>query len=133
VIKIPTNIEVCKLRGMLCPSSFRLWSFSPEINTVNDWMTGCPPSRLPRWQCRRHKRRGLDPRVRKIPWRRKWEPTPASLSGEPHGQRSLAGYGPWGCRGRHNLKGLQFSSVAQLCLTLCNPMDRSTPGLPVHH
>ena len=27
----------------------------------------------------------------------------------------------------------QFRSVAQLCLTLCNPMDCSTPGLPVHH
>ena len=28
---------------------------------------------------------------------------------------------------------LQFSSVSQLCLTLCNPMNRSMPGLPVHH
>ena len=28
---------------------------------------------------------------------------------------------------------VQFSSVAQLCLTLCDPMNRSTPGLPVHH
>ena len=28
---------------------------------------------------------------------------------------------------------VQVSSVAQLCLTLCNPMNRSTPGLPVHH
>ena len=28
---------------------------------------------------------------------------------------------------------IQFSSVAQLCRTLCNPMDCSTPGLPVHH
>ena len=27
----------------------------------------------------------------------------------------------------------QFSSVAQLCLTCCNPMDCSTPGFPVHH
>ena len=27
----------------------------------------------------------------------------------------------------------QFSSVAQLCPTLCDPMNRSTPGLPVHH
>ena len=27
----------------------------------------------------------------------------------------------------------QFSSVAQSCLTLCDPMDHSTPGLPVHH
>ena len=29
--------------------------------------------------------------------------------------------------------GYQFSSVAQSCPTLCDPMDRSTPGLPVHH
>ena len=29
--------------------------------------------------------------------------------------------------------GIQFSSVAQLCLTFCDPMDCSTPGLPVHH
>ena len=27
----------------------------------------------------------------------------------------------------------QFSSVAQFCLTFCNPMDCSTPGFPVHH
>ena len=31
------------------------------------------------------------------------------------------------------LSSVQFSSVAQSCLTLCNPMNRSTPGLPVHH
>ena len=30
-------------------------------------------------------------------------------------------------------KSVQFSSFAQSCLTLCNPMDCSTPGLPVHH
>ena len=28
---------------------------------------------------------------------------------------------------------VQFSSVAQSCLILCDPMNRSTPGLPVHH
>ena len=28
---------------------------------------------------------------------------------------------------------VQFSSVAQSCLTLCDPVNRSTPGLPVHH
>ena len=33
----------------------------------------------------------------------------------------------------HTPTQLQFSSVAQSCLTLCNPMNRSTPGLPVHH
>ena len=31
------------------------------------------------------------------------------------------------------LMRIQFSSVAQSCLTLCDPMNRSTPGLPVHH
>ena len=28
---------------------------------------------------------------------------------------------------------VQFSSVTQSCLTLCDPMNRSTPGLPIHH
>ena len=31
------------------------------------------------------------------------------------------------------LSSFQFSSVTQLCLTLCDPMNRRTPGLPVHH
>ena len=46
--------------------------------------------------CRRHERLGFHPWVRKIPWRRKWHPTPVFLSGESHGQRNLAGYSPWG-------------------------------------
>ena len=33
----------------------------------------------------------------------------------------------------YNALMCQFSSVAQSCLTLCDPMNRSTPGLPVHH
>ena len=32
--------------------------------------------------------------VRKIPWRREWQPTPVFLPGESHGQRSLVGYSP---------------------------------------
>ena len=31
------------------------------------------------------------------------------------------------------LHSVQFSSVTQSCPTLCDPMNRSTPGLPVHH
>ena len=41
---------------------------------------------------------GFDPWVGKIPWRRRWQPTPIFLPGESHGQRSLAGYNPWGHR-----------------------------------
>ena len=36
--------------------------------------------------------------VRKIPWRREWQPTPVFLPGEFQGQKSLAGYSPWGCK-----------------------------------
>jgi len=41
---------------------------------------------------------GFDPWVRKTPCRRKWQPTPAFLVGESHGQRSLVGYSPEGCK-----------------------------------
>ena len=49
-------------------------------------------------KCRGHKRHGFETRVRKIPWSRKWQPTPVFLPGESHGQRSLAGCNPWGCK-----------------------------------
>ena len=44
----------------------------------------------------RRKRYRFNPWVRKIPWRRAQQPTPVLLPGESHGQRSLAGYSPWG-------------------------------------
>ena len=37
------------------------------------------------------------------------------------------------CTHAHHLKEVQFSSVTQSCPTLCDPMNRSTPGLPIHH
>ena len=48
----------------------------------------------PTCQCRRCKRTEFHPWVGKIPWRRAWQPTPVFLTGESHGQRSLAGYSP---------------------------------------
>ena len=44
----------------------------------------------------------FSPWVGKIPWRRAWQPTQGFLPGEFHGQRSLAGYSPWGRRVGHN-------------------------------
>ena len=43
---------------------------------------------------------GLIPGSGRFPWRRKWQPTPVFLPGESHGQRSLTGYSPWGCKER---------------------------------
>ena len=40
----------------------------------------------------------LNPWVRKIPWSRAWLPTPVFLPGEFHGQSSLVGYSPQGCK-----------------------------------
>ena len=47
-------------------------------------------------QSRRCKRHVFDPWVGKIPWSRKWQPTPTFLPGKFHGQRGLADYCPWG-------------------------------------
>jgi len=51
-------------------------------------------------QSRRHT---FDPWVGKTPSRRKWQPTPGFLPGESHGQRSLAGYSPWGHKSQTQL------------------------------
>ena len=47
-------------------------------------------------QQKRHRWPGFNPWVRKIPWRRKWHPTPVLLPGKFRGLRSLVDYSPWG-------------------------------------
>ena len=75
--------EVCKISGPA--TDLELWLSNKE--------SAC--------QCRRF---GFDPWVGKISWRRKWQPTWVFLPGKFHGQRSLAGYSPQGCkRVRHGL------------------------------
>ena len=59
-------------------------------------LLGGASGREPACQCWRLKRCRFNPWVRKIPWRRKGQPTPVFLPGESHGQRSLAGYSPRG-------------------------------------
>ena len=48
--------------------------------------------------CRRRWRPRFNSWLGKISRRRKWQPTPAFLPGKSHGQRSLAGYSPWGLK-----------------------------------
>ncbi|XP_060272207.1 uncharacterized protein LOC121816219 isoform X4 [Ovis aries] len=47
------------------------------------------------YQCRRHKRRGLDPWVGNTTWKKVWQPTPVFVPGESHGLGGLAGYRLW--------------------------------------
>ena len=60
-------------------------------------LTGLPRSSGREASCQRRGHR-FDVWVGKIPWRRKWQPTPLSLSGKSHGQGNLVDYRPWGHR-----------------------------------
>ena len=44
------------------------------------------------------RRPGFNPWVGRILWKREWQPTSVFLPGESHGQSSLAGHSPWGCK-----------------------------------
>ena len=59
------------------------------------WLSGKEPT----CQCGRHR---FYPWVGKIPWRRKWLPTPVFSPGKSHRQRSLADYSHWDCRVRQD-------------------------------
>ena len=54
---------------------------------------------------------GFDPWVGKIPWRRKWRPTPVLLPGKFHAQKSLVGYSPWGCKESDTTEPFYFTSL----------------------
>ena len=60
---------------------------------------------------------GLDPRVRKVSWRREWLPTPVILPGEFHGWRNLAGYSPWGRKESDTTERLHFLSLSLSVVT----------------
>ena len=72
-----------------------------------------PASQVAQWQRIRLPVQELQetwfsPWVRKIPWRRKWQPTPVFLPGQFHGQRSLVGYCPWDHKESDRTKATQY-------------------------
>ena len=89
------RLAVVSLAGR-SPVSFFVLLFSIGgclniLHWASHWFSGKESS----CQCRRHR---FDLWVRKILWRRKWQPTPGFVPGKAHGQRSLVGYGPWCCK-----------------------------------
>ena len=79
--------------------------------------------------CRRHR---FNPWVWKIPWRRKWQPTPVILPIKSHGQRNLAGCSPWGHkRAGHNWPNswvcesheMPGKAIENACLGLCRKIQ----------
>ena len=106
------------------------WYVKINLNVIGnkEWrptlvLTHCI-CRLPWWLrwlsiCLQCGRPGFDPWVGKIPWRRKWQPTPVFLPGESQKRRSLAGYSPWGCKESDMTERLHFHFqwFRILCLT----------------
>ena len=84
---------------LLKPSKITIW-YKPL--GFPDGASGKEPA----CQCRRC---GLNSWVRKILWRRKWQPTAAFLPGKPHGQRRLIGFSPWGRKESDMTERLHFS------------------------
>ena len=84
------------------------------------WVFMCSPSRSPLPPpsppapfsdgrvCLQRGRTGFDLWVGKIPWRKKWQPTPVLLPGKFHGRRSLVGYRPWGRKESDTTERLHF-------------------------
>ena len=71
-----------------------VWVFSSSPSHDFDHTLLSQASREPAWLVQRCS----EPHtwVGKIPWRRKWQPTPVFLPGKSHGRQSLVGYCPWG-------------------------------------
>ena len=118
VIGMPNSIWYCKTKRLLLKKTRYLkeltllyvwedirahWNHPFDISSAIWGLPRGHPSKESSCQCRRGRRLRFDPWVGKIPWRRKWQPTPVFLPGGSHGQRSLVGYPPWGRRSQTRL------------------------------
>ena len=78
-------------------------------------------------QCRR---RRFSPWGRKIPWRRKWQPTPVFLPGKSHGQRSLVGYSHWVAKNPTGLRDYTLTYFCQKTNSVADAREKSALYLP---
>ena len=113
--KITWTEEPCRLQSMGLQRVGHDWAISLSTHYLGlPWWLSGKESACQSWRARDA---DLIPAwVRKIPWRRKWQPTPVLLPGKFHAQRSLVGYSPWGCKKSDMTEWLHFTS---LHFTLC--------------
>ena len=75
----------------------------------------------------RHKRHEFDPWVRKTPCSRKWQPAAILLPRKPHGERSQAGYDPWGRKESGKTELLSTGMEDELVRIAVNWVEKDTP------
>ena len=92
---------VCYLQVGMCSTVCKLYIMTVFHSGFPWWLRGYSV-------CLQCERPGFDPWVGKIPWRRKWQPTPVFLPGKFHGWRSLVGYGPQGPKESDTTERLHF-------------------------
>ena len=115
----PETTETVQSSGQL------KWRFVSNKHFVQVILTRFWPKKMHSTiECRRAR---FDSWVRKIPWRREWQPTAVFLPGKFHGQRSLAGYSPWGHKSRTRL-----SDSTTTAATICGDLELGVVHL-LHH
>ena len=119
----PIKFEKHHISSVLAPRGYFLFCFYwLQIGTCQEHCQRLNNGHL--WLreqriCLQLRRPGFNPWVRKIPWRRKWQPIPVPLPGKFYGQRSQVVYSPWGGKGSDMADWLAF--IHSFCgdWTLC--------------
>ena len=132
------SFERCVLRVACLTQKGSSWCY---YNVMIPLTSSVMTTGLPWWfsgkesPCQRRslRRLRLDLWVRKVPWRRKWQPTLILLPGESHGQRSLWGCSPWG--GKELSNWTDFIQTAELLSTHspydhCSYSDSTVTAIP---
>ena len=105
--------EWCQLPLILSKSSRDTVEHGSELSQDRGFLDGASGKESV-CQHKRCKIHGFDLWVRKMPWRRKCQPTPAFLPGKFYGRRSLAGYSLWGCKGLDTTERIHIHTHTEL-------------------
>ena len=99
-----------RLKQLNSSNSLYASTFENRTSQVAQWLRTCLLNRCE-----------FDHWIGKIPWSRKWQPTPVFLPGKFHGQRSLVGYSPWGHKELDTTEQLStFEKNGTTALLRCN-------------